>query len=187
MIKMKNESKAGKQKDDMKNKNDYVMMNDRHDEHQPLLVGTEGVAKHVESQGANFHVQTEYEAKPVVEELETNRKIKSLLYFWEGFVIKGLPKSGGIRKEFPIKSFTGGVKLKGQKVTHTRGTRIYKTKIKVKSTPDKTPLKGRLVQSKLNLKPIRLNLIQDELTRTSTDELTADNGGIDTVDQRLDG
>ena len=73
------------------------------------------------------------------------------------------------------------------KVIQTRGTRVYKTKIKVKSTPVKTPLKGKLIQTKLNLKPIKLNPIQVELLKTRTDELLAYDEGGDTVDRKLDG
>ena len=120
-------------------------------------------------------------------EAKSTKKIKPLLDFWENFVGKGSPKSGGIIKGFPIKSTTGGVKTKGHKVIQTRGTRVYKSKVKVKSTPDKTPLKGRLIQTKINLRPIKLNLIQDKQFETSTDELIAEDKGDGTVDRKLEG
>ena len=92
-----------------------------------------------------------------------------------------MPKSGVNFKGFSTESNTGGIKTKGSKVIQTRGTRICKSK--VKSTPEKTPIKGKLIQTKLNLKPIKIELIQTEQLKTSMDELVADDNEDFTVDQ----
>ena len=59
-------------------------------------------------------------------------------------------------------------------------------KSKVKSAK-KTPIKGKLIQTKINLKPIKLNLNQLERPPTSTDELDDKDNGYFAVDRKLDG
>ena len=189
MIRIKNDIKAKKSKDD--NVTNDVIKNDELKVHGPDAVRAQLGDRQEESQGGfdYDYVQAADEVEPQGEKLLNNstNKIKPLLDFWEAFKAEGSPKSGGTIKGILKISSERGFKSKVNKLTQTRGNRVNKTKLKVKSTPVKTPLKGKLIQMKLNLKPIRSNQIQVELHKTSTDELKADDKGGETVDHKLDG
>ena len=140
--------------------------------------GSHGVAEE------SLKIQTPSEAKPEVENFVSNKKLTPLLEFWEKFGVKGASFAGANNKGLPNKSYTGGNKANGTKILQTRGTRVLKSKVK---SAKKTPIKGKLIQTKINLKPIKLNLNQLERPPTSTDELDDKDNGYVAVDRKLDG
>ena len=167
---------------------DNEKADDKHEEQSQALANTDTTDKHQESQGAveeSLKIQIVSVAKPEIEdfdiEVKTNKKIKPSLDFWENMGVMRASNSGVKNKEFPIKPYTGGNKTRGLKTIQARGTRVCKSKVKLAK---KTPIKGKPIQTKINFKPIKINLdlSQTEQNLTSTDELGDKVNGNDAVD-----